>query len=204
VERRIERRLAGALGPADEYRVRILDTNDSDLVQGRARRVEVSGRKILAKHQFLIDSIRLTLTDLRYEDGEEDYVSVARSDLQVEFAESAVNQSLQAYLSRYEPEVRFEPDRVRVRLTYPFLGVPSTVRAAGRLRIEEGRRLLFEADEAEVSFISQPGLAKRFVEDRVNPLLDLSRIDFPARLESVRILQGRLEARGTASLRREL
>ena len=42
------------------------------------------------------------------------------------------------------------------------------------------------------------------MEDRVNPLLDLGRIDFPARLESVQVEQGRIRAEGSAALRKEL
>lgn len=204
VERRIERRLADVLGPAEKYRVRIRETSDGALVQGRARRVEVEGYGILARNQLLVDSLQLTLEDLRYEDGEEDTLSVRRSELRLELSEAAVNEYLQTFQARYQPEVRFEPEKMRVRLTYPFLGVPTQIRASGRLVVEEGRRLVFDADSADVSFINQPGFGERFVEDRVNPLLDLDRIDFPARLESVQIQQGRLKAIGTASLRREL
>lgn len=204
VEKRVERRLATILGPAERYEVRILDTRDAELVRGRARRVEVSGRRIYARSQFLIDALTLSLDDLRYEGGDPDLISVRRSDLQVEFTDEALNNYLRGFHARYDPTVRFSKDQVSVEVTYPFLGAPTEIHATGRLVIREGRQLLFDAEKADVSFINQPGFGERFVEDRVNPLFDLSRIDFPARLESVQLLPGRLRAYGTAAITRQL
>ena len=204
VERRVEKRLADLLGPAERYRVRIRDTRDPELALGRARRVEIAGQRILAKGQFLIDSLQLTLIDLRYEGGEPWFLSVRRSDLDVEFTDTALNSYLKAYHARYEPDFRFEAGVVHARMTYKFLGNPTPIRAAGRLVVREGRQLLFDADTADVSFVDDPAFAERFVEDRVNPILDLSRIEFPARLESVEVLQGRIRAHGSAALPREV
>jgi hypothetical protein len=204
VERRVERRLASLLGPAERYRVRILDTRDSELVKGRARRVEVRGRRIFARSQFLIDTLSLTLDDLRYEGGDPDLISVRRSDLQVEFSDAAVNSYLRGYQARYDPKVRFDTDLVEVTLTYPFLGAPTKIHATGQFVIREGRQLLFKAEKADVAFINQPGFGERFVEDRVNPIVDLGRIDFPARLESVQLLPGKLRAYGTAAITRQI
>jgi len=196
--------LSSILGPAERYRVRIVDTRDAELVRGRARRVEIRGRRIYARNQFLIDTLTLSLDDLRYEGGDPDFISVRRSDLQVEFTDEALNDYLRAYHARYDPTVRFDTDQVEVSLTYPFLGVPTPIRATGRFVIREGRQLLFDAEKADVSFINQPGFGERFVEDRVNPLVDLGRIDFPARLDNVQILPGRLRASGTAAITRQL
>jgi hypothetical protein len=99
--------------------------------------------------------------------------------------------------------VELDPDRVTVRMLYPFLGTPTPIRATGRFFVREGRTLLFDAESADVSFINQPGFGERFVEDRVNPLLELDRLDFPARMESVQILDGRIRAWGSAALPRE-
>ncbi|HEU4754693.1 MAG TPA: LmeA family phospholipid-binding protein, partial [Armatimonadota bacterium] len=175
-------------------------TQDQELVRGRARRVVVRGRKIHVRRQFMIDALNLTLEDLRYEGGEPYLVSVRRSDLQVEFTDQALNDYLRYYHARYDPEVTFEPDQVQVRMLYPFLGNPTLIRATGRFEIMEGRKLFFRAQHADISFLNQPGFGERFVEDRVNPLLDLTRLDFPARLESVQLLKGRLKAYGTAAI----
>jgi hypothetical protein len=204
VERRIEKRLSGLLGPAEKYRVRIRGTHDSELVLGRARRVEVEGTRVFAKNELMLESLKLTLVDLRYEGGDPDFISVRRSDLEVECTDDALNAYLKKYKARYDPDIRFQPDQVSVRITYPFLGTPTPLSATGRLLIQEGRRLIFDADKADVPFITQPEAAARFVEDRVNPILDLGRIEFPARLENVQVLQSRIRAHGTAAIRKEI
>lgn len=204
VERRVERRLPGLLGPADRYQVRILDTRDAELVKGRARRVELEGDRIRARGQMLVDSLRLTLLDLRYTGGERYPVSIGRSDLQVEFTDDALNEYLAAYQARYQPSVRFEPDRVHVRMVYGFLGTPTPISAVGRFQVEDGVRLVFDAEKVDLSLINQPGFGERFVEERVNPLLDMTEIDFPARLESVTVLDGRIRACGSATIPRDI
>lgn len=204
VERRIAKRLHAEIGPAEKYRVRIRDTRDPELVLGRARRVEVEGHRILARGRFLVDRVGVVLEDLRYEGGDTDFLSIGHSELELEFGEEALNQYLQAYHARYQPEIHLLPDRVSVKMVYKLLGAPTPLSASGRLVVEEGSRLVFAADSAEVPFITDPAFARRFIQDRVNPVLDLGNIDFPARIESLVISQGKVAARGSASIRTKI
>lgn len=204
VERRIERRLESLVGPADRYRVRILKTRDSELVLGRAHHVEIEGYNIFARSQIRVEALRMRLFDLVYEGGEPYFVSLRHSDLEIQLTEQALNDYLDTYHARYNPEVRLNGDRVYVHMVYNFLGAPTTLRANGRFYVQEGTRLVFDAEAADVSFINTPGFGEKFIEDRVNPLLDLKHIEFPARLESVEIRDGRIRARGTAHILPEI
>ncbi|MFN3653556.1 MAG: DUF2993 domain-containing protein [Armatimonadota bacterium] len=200
VERRVEKRLTSVLGPADRYRCRILRTRSAELARGRVNRAEIEGTRVLARGQMLLERVRVTLDDLRYEDDPE-LLTIRRGDLEVEFTDDALNDYLRKLHPRQEPEFRFEAGRVHAAITYPFLGEPTRIRASGRLVMQEGRLLIFEADRVDVSFLRQEGFGERFVEDRVNPLLDLQQLDFPARLESVLVQEGRVRASGSASIR---
>lgn len=204
VQRRIAARLRTWLGPAERYSVRIAGSRDAELVLGRARRVEVEGVRILAREEFMVERLKLTLTDLRYEGGEAEFLSVRRSDLELEIAEEPLNRYLRNYHGRYQPSIRLHPDRVEAGIVYGVLGPPAPMKAIGRLEVEEGKRLLFRAESAEVPLITDLAFACRFVEERVNPVLDLTEVEFPARLESVQVLAGRLRAHGSASLRQRL
>lgn len=200
IERRIERKLESRVGPADRYRVRILKTRDSELVLGRAHHVEIEAENVFARHQIRVAWLRMRLFDLIYEGGEPSFVSIKHSDVEIHFTEQALNDYLDTYHRRYSPEVRLNGDRVHVQMVYNFLGKPTTLVASGRFLVQDGTRLVFDADTADVAFLNTPGFGEKFVEDRVNPLLDLTRIDFPARLESVEIREGRLRAKGTAHI----
>lgn len=200
VERKLRNRLADWLGPAQKYEVHIYETQDPDLVLGKARRVEITGRKIRANEGFQVDWFKLTLRGLTYEGEAPYFVAVEHSELELELTETAVNDYLRTYQARYDPELHFGPNELGVKMTYQFLGKPTRIGAVGRFIIKDGVQLHFDAREATISFLNQPGFGERFVEDRVNPLLDLARVKFPAKLESVEILEGRLRARGTATL----
>lgn len=204
VEKRLQQRLASILGPADLYQVRFTGTPDAELVRGRARQVDVLGTNIRIKNQFTLDNLRLKLVDVRYEGSEPYFVSIRRSDLEVEFTDEALNQYLQQAEAKYQPSLRFEAGRVRARMLYPFLGQSTPITAVGHFEIEEGKRLLFRAEEARVPFIplTDPNAAREFVDKQLNPLLDLGRLEFPARLESIQLMPGRVKAIGTAALPR--
>jgi hypothetical protein len=204
VEKRAERRLADEIGPAAHYRVRILETPEAELVKGRVRRLEMDAKKIHARKQVMIESLRVSLYNLRYEGKRTHTLSFERSDVEVEFSEDAVNRYLAEFQKRYSPSLKFGEDQVTVRMVYPFLGKPTPISATGRLVIREGRQLIFDAEKTDVSFLDSPGFGEKFVEDRVNPLLDLTKVDLPARLESVELLQGKIRAHGSAVLPAEL
>jgi hypothetical protein len=202
VERKLKSRLVEWIGPADRYQVKISETRDPELVLGRARRVEITGHKIRSNEGFTVEWFHLTLQGLRY-DGEAPYfVSVEKSELELELTEADVNRYLSTYQARYQPQVALGPAELRVKMVYPFLGTPTRIEAAGKFVIKNDTQLLFDARTADVSFLNQPGFGERFVEERVNPVVDLGRVKFPARLESVQILQGRLRAKGVAVLPR--
>ncbi len=199
VERRVVARLPEILGPAEHYRVEIRGSRDPELVRGRVKHLEIEGIGIRAREQFDLRRLTLSIDGLRYEGVEPYVVSIEQSRLVIEFTDQALNDYLQARRARYEPRVRFGHDRVEVALTYPFLGKPTPLTAAGHFRIEDGKRLVFVATEAQVPFLpNQPEFQHKFVEERVNPLLDLGRIEFPARLDSIRLSPGLLTAQGSA------
>ncbi len=197
-ERKLESRLGDLLGPADHYRVRIRRTPNGDLVRGRVRRLEANGTGVFARRQIHLESLALVLDEVRYDGTRPFLVSIGRSELSVTFTERAFNDYLQLRHARYDPVVGFEDGTVRVRITYPFLGKPTVIRAVGRLVVQDQQRLVFDADSVDTSFLNAPRFGEKFVEDRVNPLLDLARIGFPARLEGVDVLRGRVRARGVA------
>jgi hypothetical protein len=164
----------------------------------------VEGRRIHARGQMLVDSMRLVAENIQYTGREPYQVAVQHSDLQVEFTDDALNEYLKAFQPQYQPEIRFDPDRVHVKLVYPVLGAPTPMSGSGRLVVEDGTRLVFKAESVDLSILNRPGYNEKFVEERVNPLLDMRDIDFPARLESVAVLDGRIRAHGSASLPRDV
>lgn len=205
VERRAEKMLPRILGPADRYDVRMVGTRDSELVRGRARKVEVEGQRIRARGQMLVDSMRLVAENVRYTGKEPYRVAIGRSDLQVEFTDAAVNEYLEEFQPQYRFAVRFERDRVHVKLVYPLLGAPTPISGYGKLVVEDGTRLIFRAERVDLALLAgsdgkEPGFNEKLIEEKVNPLLDMTEIDFPARLEAVTVLDGRIRARGSASL----
>jgi len=200
VERKIAHRLGDKLGPAEKYQVRILGTYDNDLVRGRAKLIRITGRQVFARREIMLAAVRLEIRDLRYEGEKPYFVSVRDNEIEVELTDRDLNAYLAARRTRYQPRVTFLQDVGALKMTYRFLGKDVPISARGHLEVEAGERLMFRADTVNLKLLDAPGFNERFVEDRINPLLDLSKLDLPLKLESARMEPGRVIIHGSAIL----
>ena len=199
-QRAIARRLHDLIGPARKYRVRILGTYDNDLVRGHARTIRVTGEQVLVHQEILLDSIWLEIRGLRYGGEKPYFVSVKDSEMEVELSDAALNDYLRERGTRYNPLVVFHRNSVTLTMTYQLLGQDVPVIAKGHLEVEDRSRIMFRADEVNLRLLDMPGFNEQFIEDRVNPLLDVSKLELPLKLDSVRLDPGRAFIHGSATI----
>jgi LmeA-like phospholipid-binding len=199
-ERRIGHKLVDLIGPADEYKVRILGTRDADIVAGRVRCIEIDGWNVRAGHQIELESLHLELHELHYHPAPDETVSVGESHLVIQLTQEALNE----YLRRQEPDhptdVTLNAGSVTLKGSMDLLGVPTPLVTSGRLEIVEHTRLDFRADTVQLSGDPIPGIGAAYVESHLNPLLNIKRLHVPLRLDEVETQPGRLVVRGSISL----
>jgi hypothetical protein len=199
-ERRIAHQLVDLIGPAERYRVRIRETSDAALVAGHIHCIEVDGWNVDAGRQIELESLHLELHDLRYHPAPEETLSVGESHLVLQLTEQALN----AYLRRQNPdspiEITLNGGTVTLKGSMSLLGVPTPLVATGRLEIVEHTRLDYRVETVHLSDDPIPGIGPEYVESHLNPLLNVSRLHLPLRLDDVEVQPGRLVVRGSASL----
>jgi hypothetical protein len=200
VERRIGRKLVELLGPADQYKVRITDTRDADIVVGRIRRIEIDGWNVLAGHQIELESLHLEAHNLHYEPPPDETLSVGESSLVIQLTEQALND----YLRRQNPDaptgISLEAGTVTINGSLMLLGVPTPLVTSGHLEIVDHTKLMYRADTVRLTGEPIPGIGPAYVESHLNPLLDIRRLRVPLRLDDVETQPGRLVVRGSISL----
>lgn len=199
-ERSLERRLHGILGPADDYEVRIQKTSAARLVRGRVERLVVDASGVRIDQHLRLESLHLVVHDLVVDEDEVDVRSAREGILRVELTEADINRYLRSRHARHEPQVTLLPGEIVAAVRSPLGGSSSRVTARGRLLVEEGLRLIFRADEVDFELLDVPGFSERYVEERINPLVDLSELKYPARLNELVIMKGLVRVRGAAAL----
>jgi len=203
-EKRLARRLEEFLGPAEKYRVRIYGTTDAQLVAGRVRRLVFEGYRILARGVLPVEYLWGELREIRYVGGEAELLEIRDSDLAVEFSEAGLNRYLREHHGRYQPELTVLDGTVRATILYRIAGTPAPIAAVGRLVVVDHQRLDFRAEQVETPLPIHPDSARSLLEEIVNPIVDLRRIDWPLRLDTVRVEQGRIMVHGSATVRQRL
>jgi hypothetical protein len=199
-ERRIAHQLVDLIGPAERYKVRIRDTSDAALVVGHIHWIDVDGWNVLAGRQLELESLHLELHNLRYHPAPEETLSVGESHLVIQLTEPALNDYLRRQHPDSQPEITLNGGTVTLKGTMSLLGVPTPLVATGHLEIVDHTRLIFRVETAHLSDDPIPGIGPEYVESHLNPLLNVSHLHLPLRLDDVEVQPGRLVVRGSAYL----
>jgi LmeA-like phospholipid-binding len=200
-ERRIAHKLEDLIGPADEYKVRVRHTRDAEIVVGRLRRIEIDGWNVRAGGQLALESLHLELNDLRYHAPPNEALTVGESLLVIHLTEAALNDYLRRQHPKSPTEVAFHDGTVTLKGTMRLLGgVLTPVETSGRLEIAEGSRIEYHADTVHFPAETAPDAGAEYIEKSLNPLLDVTRLNLPIRLNGIEVEPGRLVVRGTATL----
>lgn len=199
-ERSLERRLHEILGPAEKYEVRIQKTSASRLVRGSVERLVVDASGVQLDAYTRLERIHIVVHDLVIDEDEVEIGSAREGLIRVEVTEVDINRYLSSRHARHEPEVKLLPGAIVASIRSPLRGASSRVTATGRLLVEEGLRLVFRADEVDLELLDVPGFSERYVEERINPLVDLSKLKYPARLNELVVMKGLVRVRGAVAL----
>jgi hypothetical protein len=199
-ERRITDRLEELIGPADEYRVRVRRTKDGEIVVGRINQIDIDARHVRAGQQIELETVHLALRNVRYHAPPEERVSVGSSELVIHLTEAALNDYLRRQHPNSQPVVHLNDGTVTLKGTLRLLGLPTPIETEGRLEVVERTRLEFRASSVRLAIDPIPGIGREYVENQLNPLVNVARLKLPLRLDSVQIQCGRMIVRGAAYL----
>lgn len=200
IEKRIAARLRTLIGPADHYRVRILETRDAELVVGSIRRLEIEGTNVLANGQLRLRKLNVSARGIKFRGGPDDLAVVRQSRVAVQISEASLNEYLARARSRNQARVSFRDGSVTLFGNLRVLAAEVPIETSGRLEIAAGQQLLFRAEQVVAPDLRLPGTGAEFVERRVNPLVDLRRLQWPIRLEAVHVADGAATLEGSLTL----
>jgi len=203
-EKRVEAQLPHLIAPAKRYRVYLLGRHEK-MFQGKVRAARIVGEGVEIQQGLILRELVVELEEIEYQ---KDAPIRAK---QGSFHASMDDEVLQSYLGSLLPPVRSPWNLVVSRLdnllirsragemrlsidVYTRLGVKISAELSGRLRLKDGSQVWFEDTELKVIGLSLPEKVRELLSELFlnRPLIDLSDIRAPIRIERVAIGEGTL------------
>lgn len=208
-EKRVEARLPHLIAPAKRYRATLLGRHER-MLQGKVKAARITGEGVEIQPGLILRELVVELEEVEYRP---DAPLRAKSG---SFYAVLDDEVLQSYLSDLLPPIRSpwnlvvsRLDNLRVRSragevrlsidVHTRLRVKLSGELSGQLRLKEGKQIWFEASEVKVVGISVPEKVRELLSELFlnRPLVDLSGIKAPIRIERVAIGDGMLMFEGT-------
>ena len=191
VESEIEGALPAALGPADAYDATV---DGVDLGAGTADRISIVGDRVAREDAPVVDRLTVELRGVRY-DRKTKRILGARS---ARATARVLPLDLADYLARQrgvgDARVTLAaPDRATVRVEGEVEGLrlPVAAEVTGRLEAAGGTVRL-AVDDVRAAGIGLGGALARRLEERINPVVDLTDEALALRVTGVRVEGGEL------------
>jgi hypothetical protein len=191
------------IGPAQAYSVRIPHSG-TGLLHGAIAWIEIHGEAVQAAEALTVDDLRVRLEDVQFDRRKRAITSVGASAITARVSE----ESAARYLARRGPDFQnlrftFRENEVIVHAAPALLGLHVPVNVTGQPVLRSERVVDFEASRLALGPLSVPQPILSLLEQRLNPIFDLSTLHLPMRITSVGVEPGYAVIRGTASLRSE-
>ncbi|GIV15884.1 MAG: hypothetical protein KatS3mg022_1319 [Armatimonadota bacterium] len=180
------------------------------MLQGKVKAARIVGEGVEIQPGLTLRELVVELEEVEYRQG-----SPLKAK-QGSFHAVLDDEALQSYLSDLLPPIRSPWNLVFSRLdnlrvhcrageirllidVHTRLGVKLSGELSGQLRLKEGTQIWFEASEVKVVGLSVPEKVRELLSEMFlnRPLIDLSGIKAPVRIERVAIAEGTLMFEGT-------
>lgn len=199
--REIERRAPQIIGPADSYQATVQGVNDT-----QAQQVVLVGRNVRPQPNLTIETLTLTLRDVRYQQNPFRVQSVGSSLFSARITDQAVNTYLRAVgrtgragSAVRDIQVSFTPSGVNATANYYAGAVVTPVTTFGTLEPVAGR-VNYLPQRLTVAGGALPTDILQQIATQVNPVIDFTGLRFTPNIQRTTITQGAVIIDGTASL----
>lgn len=202
-ERHIRDELPEIVGPARQYRVHV-SGDESHTAQGHLEAVAIDGDDVQMNNGLLLDQLHLDLKNVDVDLHHKQLHSVESARFVATIGEASLDEFLagetpegetirNAHITLHDNTVTLTAERVVLGAGVPF-------RATGPLKLRDSQHLELDPNRLVVVGIPITGVALRFLKERFESAIDLTRLSFPLTLTSVQTAKGKLILTGSADV----
>lgn len=201
VEEGIVKVLPSYIGPAEKYTVRA-NGSTSAMMNGLIERLHIEGEGVEVQPGLVVSHMTVDMDEVRYEPSTRQLTSVKNTVFEARISEAMANKLIESrQATNSDLKVEFQNGKVIVKLAPSLLGIDVPIAITGQLEITDHSKLGFVADKASVARLPVPAFAVNKVLEKKNPVLDLTDLRFPVRLNGVRVSEKSIYLKGSATIK---
>lgn len=198
VEKGIKNSLSEYIGPAKKYKVKA-EGSETSMMDGLIDHLNIEGEKVQLDKDLIVDNMIIDMDRVRYNPSSRKVKSVKSTTFKAILSENAVN----SYISNNRKDdmdikVKLEKGRVIANVSSKLIGVNVPVSVTGIPVIQNDNSICFQADSASVAHLPLPAFILNNALSRINPILDLSSMKFPVKVDSITVEKNSVHIFGSA------
>ena len=200
IEETIAHNLHQTIGPARSYDVTITGSL-IEIARGNLSAATIRGKHVETDKGIRLDRLLIRLRGVRFELGSPSMLDAEETT----FETSVTEAELSSYLSRTRadiPDLRIAllDGKFRLSASSISVGRSTPVNAEGTLAVADGTRLICNLVSVTCNGKTAPTFFRNVLENRLNPVLDLTKWRFSATLKSAVVRRGSVTLTGSADL----
>ena len=203
IEQEVTARLPAAIGAGGQYKV-TASAGLLGLARGQVGSVKIESRNVILslskgklKSGIKLKQLDTVLTGIHINPADRTVTKIDRAD----FTASITGEELNSLIARKYPDIPgkavLHDGYVTVAARPRIHGIKVRVETEAALEIEGGAKLVLRVRKVSSGLITVPEAARNYIEQKLNPVLDLSQHGFRGRLTSVTIKPDAVTLRGT-------
>jgi len=189
------------LGPAEEYTVSLGPTSRWRLLRGHLSEVAIAGREVQVGHGLVLDRLKLWVPRAQATPWSAEVRLFGPAEFEVFVSEEHLKEYLRQRLKQEElalnVELNLKPGGVRVKVETEALGRPLNLEVEGLVGLQDRTALWVLLQRTTVGSLKLPSLILKWLERKINPLVDFRELPFKVRLDTFTLSEDDLHARGT-------
>jgi hypothetical protein len=200
MEQSIRAELPRLIGPADRYEVTV-SRSAAGMIAGRIPWIEIHGHNVRAIQRLNLDELLVRLEGVRFNRTDHTVRVIEQSRFEAGIGAGSIVRFIHSRSPALrDVRVTITRGEIRVRVTPSLLGLGVPIEVDGRPVLRGATAIDFEASRISLLRLGLPEFVVRRLEERVNPLVDLSTLSFPVRLSAVSVNSERVVVNGTPTL----
>lgn len=199
LERELEKRLPELVGPAAKYQVKIKDTDIVDVVSGQINELYLFAEKVTPRECPQLESVKVHLHNVLFDMDKIEKIENANFIIVVD--EDSINKYIPLKLQEYpDTKVELKDGLAVLNTSKKFFNFNLPVKISGILEVKNYKQVNFKCSSLAVSGIPIPDFALKYIEEKINPLVDLTQIKIVTDITDIKILAKKIQVEGRAEV----
>ncbi|MHB1001764.1 MAG: LmeA family phospholipid-binding protein [Armatimonadota bacterium] len=185
VEKGIRNALPDYIGPAKSYKVKA-NGSEASMIGGKIDNLHIEGEDVQIDRNLTVDQMIIDMESVRFHTSTREVKSVKNTVFKVMLSEDTINRYIEN--NRKDDSnlrIKFNGGKVVASITSSLLGISLPVSVEGKPSIKDGALINFSADSVSVAHLPFPSFIINKILNGINPILDMSTMKFPIKLQDI-------------------